>query len=342
LSSLLKLNDVTSKSRAKYTLLHHIAEIVEKKFPELLLFPDELVHLQEAKVAIESLQVELTFIKKDSNLLKAELELCKSEGNKPWATYLEGHEGKISASIANLDKMDENFKEAILYFGERSADDMSSFFSDWDKFVQSFQTAVKYNITLRRKNEALMKKEAALEKKRLLLEKKEAAKKKKEELKKKKESAATPRKHAKTEVNKDDKKTGGKRTNSFVDSNDKEKGSRINRHTSMLLNDSVAYANVKPGAAPKGIDVDSVVDDLLNSTPIPDRNNARRDGGTVKQLVYSLRTSTRFSKIRDNRAEGASTAAPVSLETEQRLVKQVSTRLPKFSKEDLARMNSTG
>lgn len=48
------------------------------------------------------------------------------------------------------------------------------------------------------------------------------------------------------------------------------------------------------------MDVDSMVDDLLSTAPMPNR----RDGGTVKQLVYSLRTSTRFSKIRDSRAEG--------------------------------------
>jgi Flp pilus assembly protein TadB len=43
------------------------------------------------------------------------------------------------------------------------------------------QTAVKYNITVRRKQEAIEKKEAALAKKKELLEKKELAKKKKEE-----------------------------------------------------------------------------------------------------------------------------------------------------------------
>jgi len=339
------LNDVTSKTRPKYTLLHHIADIVEKKFPELLMFPDELVHLQEAKLAIESLQVELSFIKKDFGQLKSELELCKAEDNKTWSSYLDGHEGRISSQIANLDKLDEQFKQAILYFGERSADDMSSFFSDWDKFVQSFQTAVKYNITLRRKNEALMKKEQALEKKKALLAKKEAAKKKKAEIaeRKKKAEAEKNKNRSSTKSTTGDARSSSKdgekaakRTSSFYERNDKDKGSRINRHTSMLLNDSVAYAN--PKAEKKNVmDVDSMVDDLLSTAPMPNR----RDGGTVKQLVYSLRTSTRFSKIRDSRAEGSQIGgAPVSLETEQRLVKQVSTRLPKFSKEDLAKMNA--
>jgi hypothetical protein len=114
------LNDVTSKSKSKFTLLHQIADIVEQKFPELLVFPDELSHLQEAKtgtraalrlslylslslwprgltpcghlgddVAVESLQVETSFIKKDFNLLKTEMELCAKEKNDRWASHLE-------------------------------------------------------------------------------------------------------------------------------------------------------------------------------------------------------------------------------------------------------------
>jgi len=50
-----------------------------------------------------------------------------------------------------------------------------------DSCARSLQTAVKYNITVRRKQEAIEKKEAALAKKKELLEKKELAKKKKEE-----------------------------------------------------------------------------------------------------------------------------------------------------------------
>jgi hypothetical protein len=44
-------------------------------------------------------------------------------------------------------------------------------------------------------------------------------------------------------------------------------------------------------------DVDSVVDDFFKSAPVGESN----EKGTVKQLVASLRTSTRFSKMRVNR-----------------------------------------
>jgi len=44
-----------------------------------------------------------------------------------------------SSPIFLLYKMEESFKKDVLYFGERSADDLSSFFSDWDKFTQAFQ-----------------------------------------------------------------------------------------------------------------------------------------------------------------------------------------------------------
>ncbi len=35
--------------------------------------------------------METNFIKKDFNLLKTELELCKKEGNERWGAYLEVH-----------------------------------------------------------------------------------------------------------------------------------------------------------------------------------------------------------------------------------------------------------
>jgi len=309
--------------------------------------------------------------------LKTELELCKAEDSstsKRWITYLEDAGKHIEAQLKVLDEQDTQFKKDILYFGERGAEDMASFFSDWDKFTQSFQTAVKYNITIRKKNEAMAKKEAALAKKQALLEKKEAAKKKKEDAKRRKDDKKTPsKKRGKTDAKKPGSKKGDlkkepKKTNSFYDrirgsvgpdiqaqknnkrdeddkrtnGDDDKKPTRINKNTSMLLNDSVAYSHKKPS---EKADVDSMVDDLLLTVPekkkdlLSSRGSVRDSSGTVRQLVTSLRTSTRFSKMRDQRS--APTQQSVSLETEQRLVKQVSTRLPKFSGDDLDKLNST-
>jgi hypothetical protein len=129
---------------------------------------------------VESLQVETSFIKKDFNLLKTEMELCAKEKNDRWANHLEvrlhpppslramrrvswlcrgvccvscgrcltvGIGGwalqkyykDIEKQLTKLGEMEEGFKKDVTYFGERSADDLSSFFSDWDKFTQSFQ-----------------------------------------------------------------------------------------------------------------------------------------------------------------------------------------------------------
>ncbi|ELR15924.1 formin domain containing protein [Acanthamoeba castellanii str. Neff] len=352
LSSLLKLNDVTSKSKSKFTLLHQIADIVEQKFPELLVFPDELAHLQEAKTAVESLQVETSFIKKDFNLLKTEMELCAKEKNDRWANHLEKYYKDIEKQLTKLGEMEEGFKKDVTYFGERSADDLSSFFSDWDKFTQSFQTAVKYNITVRRKQEAIEKKEAALAKKKELLEKKELAKKKKEEAALKKKKLTKEAKDKKDDkepkdksdpLKKEDKKSLLMRNSSKIkdfksldvspptsprvefSKSEADRKVGVTKKTSMLLNDFPKREEVPRKNVVNVSDVDSVVDDFFKSAPVGESN----EKGTVKQLVASLRTSTRFSKMRVNRETRHEES--VSLTTEQKLVKQVSTRLPKFN-----------
>lgn len=68
----------------------------------------------------------------------------------------------------------------------------------------------------------------------------------------------------------------------------------VTRKTSMLLND-IPPKSKEP--AKNFIDVDSVVDDFFKSDPVAQTN----EKGTVKQLVASLRTSTRFSKMRVQR-----------------------------------------
>jgi len=345
LSSLLKLNDVTSKSKSKFTLLHQIADIVERQFPELLVFPDELAHLQEAKTAVESLQVETSFIRKDFNLLKSELELCQKENNERWATHLEKHYKEIESQLNNLAEMEESFKKDVLYFGERSADDLSSFFSDWDKFTQAFQTAVKYNITVKRKQEAIEKKEAALAKKKELLEKKELAKKNKEDAALKKKRTAKEAKDKKEDrtLKRDDKKvllvpsakvkdlksqsppTSPRAPDSSTTPRGEERKVHVNKRTSLLLNDFKKEKAPRKNVVEVST-VDSVLDDFFKASP-----TTQEEKGTVKQLVASLRTSTRFSKMRVQRESLRNDDETVSLTTEQKLVKQVSTRLPKFN-----------
>jgi len=337
LSSLLKLGDVVSKRRPKFSLLHQIAHVIETKFPELLLFPDELSHISEAKSAIDSLQVETSFLKKDFKLLKDELKLVEEEENKTWVGHLSGIKKEVEEAIMFIDSETAEFQKEVLFFGERDANDIGGFFSDWDKFTQSFQTAVRYNITVRRKEEALQKKEAALEKKALLLQKKEAAKARKEEAARKKKEAARRKKEEAVmrRKNKKMKRSGSKK--SSQGSGEKQ---RVTKFTSMLLNDDAAFAyKEKREAAGEEkkvpsmkFDVDSLVDNLLQTTPTRTPRSTR-EGGTVKQLVASLRTSTKFSKMRDGRANELS---DVSLDTETKLVKQVSSRMPKLSPADIA------
>jgi hypothetical protein len=71
----------------------------------------------------------------------------------------------------------------------------------------------------------------------------------------------------------------------------------VTKKTSMLLNDFPKREERPRTNVVSVSDVDSVVDDFFKSAPVGESN----EKGTVKQLVASLRTSTRFSKMRVNR-----------------------------------------
>jgi len=362
------LNDVVSKTQNKYTLLHFIAHVVEEHFPSLLFFPDELAHVKDARQAIESMQVNMSFMRKDFSLLQQELNACKEEGNATYSKYLSGNVDRIGKDLQELTELDETFKQDVTYFGERSGDDIATFFSDWDKFTQSFQVAVKYNITLRKKDEALKRKDAALQKREELKRKKEQRNQKKLKRGAKKDDkpnddkslkvtkdkpdgdkkratsipGSTPNSRSREELlalasKKDDLQTFVHKTrgvppkDKFNDDSAHRGRVKIDKKTSMLLNDQVAYKNKKPGdIAVHALDVtvDTMLDDVLQAANLPKRDRTDREL-SVKQLVSALRTSQRFTKIRASRSEAATNA--VSVEMESRLVKQVSTRLPKFT-----------
>lgn len=63
----------------KTTVLHYLVDIIEKKYPELLNFADELPHLDRAsKISIETIQKTMTQMRNDLKNLQTDINNCKS------------------------------------------------------------------------------------------------------------------------------------------------------------------------------------------------------------------------------------------------------------------------
>eukprot|EP01088_Endostelium_zonatum_P015182 TRINITY_DN3619_c1_g2_i1.p1 TRINITY_DN3619_c1_g2~~TRINITY_DN3619_c1_g2_i1.p1 ORF type:complete len:1167 (-),score=385.36 TRINITY_DN3619_c1_g2_i1:125-3625(-) len=362
--SLLKLNDVVSKSKSKYTLMHHLADIVEAYFKDLLNFPDELTHLQEAHAAVENLAVTIADIKSEFKVLQDELKASEENGETRWIQFLKEYADKFTAMITEVGTLQEYFGQEAKYFGESNASDLGAFFASWDKFSSSFQTAVKYNITVKRKEEALAKKQKALERKEELLRKKKEKKKamlKKAMLKKKKEAleGGSPSSDSPTSGTNKDKGAAPTKGTKDLNSSGKAVSKTGSKGESSPKSGVASKAPGKPGLLKKttrkeegsaigatAIDVDGVVGELLGNGSMVQGRGARgdrkggEDRGAVKQLVLSLRTSSKFDKLRGSRIQipEKSGGEELTLATEQSLVKQVSSRLPKYTAEDLANL----
>lgn len=63
----------------KTSVLHYLVDIIEKKYPELLTFGDELPHLDRAaKISIETIQKTMTQMRNDLKNLQTDINNCKS------------------------------------------------------------------------------------------------------------------------------------------------------------------------------------------------------------------------------------------------------------------------
>eukprot|EP01090_Pellita_catalonica_P012066 TRINITY_DN2542_c0_g1_i1.p2 TRINITY_DN2542_c0_g1~~TRINITY_DN2542_c0_g1_i1.p2 ORF type:complete len:455 (+),score=115.97 TRINITY_DN2542_c0_g1_i1:1242-2606(+) len=314
--SLLKLNDVVSKNKQKYTLMHHIARIVQDHFKDVLLFPDDLDNVPAAGTAFESLTAEFGDMRKGVMDIKIEMDLCKEEGNTKYYDFIKPKYDEFSAELKKITEIKSHFEERAQYFGEKNAADLGTFFLNWDKFKQSFQNAVRYNITLERKEKALAAKEAAMEKRNALLKKKEEKQRRKEKklllLKKKKKMLRRKKKLEKQKPGTKPTSGSSNGTSGAKKSARKKSKGDDSEVTNVALDDFLT-------------NVLSNVDEEEQGGRIEKKERAPRKGPS--QLMLSLRTSKRINSMRNQRVDRDET---VSLESQKRLVKQVSSRMPKF------------
>ncbi|KAJ3253672.1 hypothetical protein HK103_000398 [Boothiomyces macroporosus] len=215
---LLKMIDTKSTvQNRKHTLLHYLTELLEKEFPDVLGFQDELSHVEEgSKIGIPAIRTALVTIRDNLKALKGLLDSMEEEAKakgidkKPSSGSTFSNASASSTVLTNkfrdvmqsfyeeCEKIYENldtkfkttekeFESAVLLYGEEPKNmTPEEFFGIFAKFTQAF-------IAAKIDNETAIAKELQ-EKKR-----EEAKKDQEEKMRKKKEDAQSPTKGPPTE-----------------------------------------------------------------------------------------------------------------------------------------------
>ncbi|XP_010224807.1 PREDICTED: protein diaphanous homolog 1, partial [Tinamus guttatus] len=171
ISFLCKLRD-TKSSDQKLTLLHFVAEHCEQSYPNLLTFPDELIHVEKAsRVSAENLQKNLDMMKKQISDVERDTEnfpVTTDEKDK----FVEKMTSFIKDAKEQYDKlrmmhsnMENLFKELGQYFlFDPKKTSIEDFFMDLSNFKNTFLQAVKDNQKRRETEEKMRRAKLAKEK----------------------------------------------------------------------------------------------------------------------------------------------------------------------------------
>lgn len=92
-----------------------------------------------------------------ASLTKPEEEKLKNY----FQNTLDACQGTVSSHEVKI----EDYQKEVLFFGESSSNDIAGFFRNWDHFLTSFRTAVKFNVALAKKKQQEEKRIEELKKK---------------------------------------------------------------------------------------------------------------------------------------------------------------------------------
>lgn len=175
----------TKSSDGKTTLMHFLAQIVENKYPEILNFAEELMHVDHAaRVSPNQLQTNLNHIKKSIRELDTDLKNFRPQNeNDKFSTVMTSFVSQASTQYEVLEnmfkKMEKLYEElAEFYVFDTKKYSLDDFFSDIKLFKDMFQEAYKDNVKAREIEEKIRRAKEAKEK---------AEKEKQERLAKKKQ-----------------------------------------------------------------------------------------------------------------------------------------------------------
>ncbi|XP_061442111.1 protein diaphanous homolog 1 [Rhineura floridana] len=171
ISFLCKLRDTKSVDQ-KLTLLHFLAETCELEYPEVLKFPDELIHVEKAcQVPAADLRKNLDLMKKQISELRRDVDNCPSTAEEK-DKFVEKMTSFVKEAQEQYEKlrmmhsnMENLYKELGQYFlFDTNKISMEEFFTDLHNFRNMFVQAVKDNQKRRETEEKMRRAKLAKEK----------------------------------------------------------------------------------------------------------------------------------------------------------------------------------
>ena len=196
INSINKLTD-TKASDNKTTLLHFIAEVVERQFPDLVRFLDELQPLTSAcRVSFADLNSEHSDIKNRLEELRVELDNYYNDPEsldpddkflRVCREFVDRNSPRFEETDRRFDQMKKIYEEVVTMFGEDPrASQPEDFFGIFKTFMTSFDKVMKDNQKVREVEMKKMERKAREERERQL----------REERLRKKQEAMQVRKHS--------------------------------------------------------------------------------------------------------------------------------------------------
>ncbi|KAM9833453.1 protein diaphanous homolog 1 isoform 2-T7 [Syngnathus typhle] len=183
ISYLCKLRD-TKTADLKQTLLHFLADVCMEQYPQVMSFPDELIHVEKAsRVSAETLQKNVEMMGRQIKNLEKDIETFPPAQNdkdlfvEKMSNFINGAREqyeKLDLMLKNMEKQYNDLGEYFVFDPRKIS--VEEFFGDLNNFKNMFQQAVKDN---------QRRKEAEEKIKRAKLAREKAEREKQEKLKKK-------------------------------------------------------------------------------------------------------------------------------------------------------------
>eukprot|EP00048_Salpingoeca_helianthica_P012473 m.181766 g.181766 ORF g.181766 m.181766 type:complete len:490 (-) comp15378_c7_seq9:121-1590(-) len=139
LSAFDRLVDTKSKTKTE-TIMHFIVRDVERKFPDVLAFANDLISLSKAaSVSLGNLELDVAALQKASAAVKE--ELTHNATHPSLLAFMRDTQPKIEKTSKAVGEATKSFRKATLYFGEDAAIEPATFFPIFIRLVSAFDQA---------------------------------------------------------------------------------------------------------------------------------------------------------------------------------------------------------
>lgn len=155
----------TKTADNKRTLLHFLADTVEKKFPDYLTFADELIHVEQAsRVNEDNVQKNISQLMKSVKQLETDVKNAQQDKSAPendkfvpvMSEFLNVAKEQCEVMEGMAKKMSTLYLETAKYFAfDPKKYTMEEFFGDIKAFIASFNQVVKDNAKIRETEEKI-------------------------------------------------------------------------------------------------------------------------------------------------------------------------------------------